>query len=49
MRPMNVTAIQEIQALIEVLRELQDIDTLGNGISIQVKLLDRIERLIDTL
>jgi hypothetical protein len=32
-----------------VLRELQDIDTLGNGISIQVKLLDRIERLIDTL
>lgn len=46
---MNVTAIQEIQALIEVLRELQDIDTLGNGISIQVKLLDRIERLIDTL
>ena len=46
---MNISALQEIQALIEVLRELEDIDTLGNGISIKVKILNRIDSLIDTL
>jgi hypothetical protein len=49
MRPMNVSALQEIQALIEVLRELEDIDTIGNGVTIKIKILNRIESLIDTL
>ncbi len=46
---MNINALQEIQALIEVLRELEDIDTLGNGIGIKIKILNRIDSLIDTL
>ncbi len=46
---MNVSALQEIQALIEVLRELEDIDTIGNGVTIKIKILNRIESLIDTL
>jgi hypothetical protein len=49
MRPMNVSALQEIQALIEILRELEDIDTIGNGVTIKIKILNRIESLIDTL
>jgi len=49
MRPMNVSALQEIQALIEVLRELEDIDMLGNGIGIKIKILNRIDSLLDTL
>jgi hypothetical protein len=49
MLPMNINALQEIQALIEVLRELEDIDTLGNGIGIKIKILNRIDSLIDTL
>lgn len=49
MKPMNINALQEIQALIEILRELEDVDTLGNGIGIKVKLLNRIDFLIDTL
>jgi len=46
---MNISALQEIQALIEILRELDDIDTLGHGVSIQAKILARIEQLIDVL
>lgn len=46
---MNVSALQEIQALIEVLRELEDIDMLGNGIGIKIKILNRIDSLLDTL
>jgi hypothetical protein len=46
---MNISALQEIQALIEVLRELEDIDMLGNGISIKIKILNRIDSLLDTL
>ena len=49
MGAININALQEIQALIEVLRELEDIDTLGNGIGIKIKILNRIESLIDTL
>ncbi len=49
MRPMNVSALQEIQALIEILRELEDIDTIGNGIGIKIKILNRIDSLLDTL
>jgi hypothetical protein len=49
MRPMNISALQEIQALIEVLRELEDIDMLGNGIGIKIKILNRIDSLLDTL
>lgn len=45
----NIEALQEIQALIEVLRELEDIDMLGNGISIKVKILNRIDLLLDLL
>jgi hypothetical protein len=46
---MNINALQEIQALIEILRELEDIDTIGNGIGIKIKILNRIDSLIDTL
>ena len=46
---MNISALQEIQALIEILRELDDIDTLGHGLSIQAKILSRIEQLLDVL
>ncbi len=46
---MNISALQEIQALIEVLRELEDIDMLGNGIGIKIKILNRIDNLLDTL
>jgi hypothetical protein len=46
---MNISALQEIQALIEILRELEDIDTIGNGIGIKIKILNRIEGLIDSL
>jgi hypothetical protein len=46
---MNISALQEIQALIEVLRELEDIDMLGNGIGIKIKILNRIDSLLDTL
>jgi hypothetical protein len=49
MNPINVSALQEIQALIEILREMEDIDTLGNGVTIKIKILNRIESLIDTL
>lgn len=49
MGAININALQEIQALIEVLRELEDIDMLGNGISIKVKILNRIDSLLDTL
>lgn len=49
MGAININALQEIQALIEILRELEDIDTIGNGISIKVKILNRIDSLIDTL
>ena len=49
MNPINISALQEIQALIEILRELEDIDTIGNGVTIQIKILNRIESLIDTL
>jgi len=49
MGAININALQEIQALIEVLRELEDIDMLGNGISIKIKILNRIENLLDTL
>jgi len=49
MGTININALQEIQALIEVLRELEDIDTLGNGIGIKIKILNRIDSLIDTL
>jgi len=49
MKPMNISALQEIQALIEILRELEDIDTIGNGVTIKIKILNRIESLIDTL
>ena len=49
MRQMNISALQEIQALIEVLRELEDIDMLGNGIGIKIKILNRIDSLLDTL
>jgi hypothetical protein len=49
MRPMNISALQEIQALIEILRELEDIDTLGNGIGIKIKIFNRIDTLMDTL
>jgi hypothetical protein len=49
MKPMNISALQEIQALIEVLRELEDIDMLGNGIGIKIKILNRIDNLLDTL
>lgn len=46
---MNISALQEIQALIEILRELEDIDTIGNGVTIKIKILNRIDTLIDTL
>jgi hypothetical protein len=49
MGAININALQEIQALIEVLRELDDIDTLGNGIGIKIKILNRIDSLLDTL
>lgn len=49
MGTININALQEIQALIEVLRELDDIDTLGNGIGIKIKILNRIDSLLDTL
>ena len=49
MNPINVSALQEIQALIEILSEMEDIDTLGNGVTIKIKILNRIESLIDTL
>jgi hypothetical protein len=49
MGAININALQEIQALIEVLRELEDIDMLGNGISIKIKILNRIDSLLDTL
>jgi len=49
MGAININALQEIQALIEVLRELEDIDMLGNGISIKIKILNRINSLLDTL
>jgi hypothetical protein len=49
MNPINISALQEIQALIEVLRELEDIDMLGNGIGIKIKILNRIDNLLDTL
>ncbi|CAB5223384.1 hypothetical protein UFOVP384_40 [uncultured Caudovirales phage] len=49
MKPININALQEIQALIEVLRELDDIDTIGNGIGIKIKILNRIDSLLDTL
>lgn len=49
MRPMNISALQEIQALIEILREFEDVDTLGNGVTIKVKILNRIDYLLDTL
>jgi hypothetical protein len=35
--------------LIEILKELDNIDTLGNGISLQIKILDKIETLLDDL
>jgi hypothetical protein len=47
--PMNISALQEIQALIEILRELEDIDTLGSGIGIKIKIFNRIDTLMDTL
>ena len=49
MTTINISALQEIQALIEILRELEDIDTIGNGIGIKIKILNRIDTLIDTL
>ena len=49
MGAININALQEIQALIEVLRELEDIDMLGNGIGIKIKILNRIDNLLDTL
>jgi hypothetical protein len=49
MGTININALQEIQALIEILREMEDIDTLGNGVTIKIKILNRIESLIDTL
>jgi hypothetical protein len=49
MGAININALQEIQALIEVLRELEDIDMLGNGIGIKIKILNRIDSLLDTL
>jgi hypothetical protein len=45
----NIEALQEIQMLLEILRELDDIDTLGHGLSIQAKILSRIEQLVDVL
>ena len=49
MGAININALQEIQALIEVLRELEDIDMLGNGVTIKIKILNRIDSLLDTL
>lgn len=49
MGAININALQEIQALIEILRELEDIDTIGNGIGIKIKILNRIDSLLDTL
>lgn len=49
MGAININALQEIQALIEILRELEDIDMLGNGIGIKIKILNRIDGLLDTL
>lgn len=45
----QVQAIDTIMALIEILREIDDIDTLGNGISMKAKILVKIDELIDTL
>ena len=49
MGAININALQEIQALIEILRELEDIDTIGNGVTIKIKILNRIDNLLDTL
>lgn len=45
----NVQAIDEIMMLIDVLREIDDIDTLGNGITMKAKILLKIDNLIDSL
>jgi hypothetical protein len=45
----RVETIQHIQALIEIMIELEDLDTMGNGITIKIKILNKIEDLIDSL
>ena len=45
----RVETIQQIQALIEIMIELEDLDTMGNGITIKIKILNKIEDLIDSL
>jgi hypothetical protein len=45
----NFEVLNTIEQLIEILKELDNIDTLGNGISLQIKILNKIETLLDDL
>lgn len=45
----NQETLDIILKLIEVLKEIEDVDTLGNTISIKSKIVGKVEELLDTL
>jgi hypothetical protein len=47
--PVDYKVLNTIQALIDILSELENIDSLGSGISIKIKIINKIDELIDKL
>jgi hypothetical protein len=45
----NHEILQTILQLIEILHEIEDVDTLGNTISIKAKIVNKIDHLLDDL
>jgi hypothetical protein len=45
----NHEILDIILQLIEILREIEDVDTLGNTISIKAKIVKKIDDLLDDL
>jgi len=45
----NQEILNTVLQLIEILKEIEDVDTLGNTISIKIKIVNKIDNLLDDL
>jgi hypothetical protein len=44
-----VQSIDAIMVLLEILREMDEIDMLGNSVSMKIKVINKIDSLLDNL
>jgi len=45
----TIQSIDTIMVLLEILREMDEIDMLGNSVSMKIKVINKIDSLLDNL